>query len=352
MNLTGKVQDIIVNNLPALHRFIYLLNVVANYSVAQIAHAFATSPKVVEKALEAESINIERIVAAASKKIKISEMVDVDKIHDILMEDAVFTEVSVSVDAVVEEYIFEVCVPIRKKERRKRCGIVVFAGLFVAIIAICIIAYIDKENSSSEDLDNVLDTEEEDVDTETETDTNMTSEIEATHYADITIENYGVITVALDGNVAPETVENFVSLAESGFYDGLTFHRIMERFVMQGGDPNADGTGGSENTITGEFIANGVENYLSHIRGAISMARADDYNSASSQFFIVHEDNTESLDGLYACFGYVTEGMDIVDAICGEAEPTDSNGMISAENQPIITSIVITKVEDTTENVD
>ena len=131
-----------------------------------------------------------------------------------------------------------------------------------------------------------------------------------------------------------------MSLAESGFYDGLTFHRIIEGFMMQGGDPNGDGTGGAENTITGEFSDNGYENDLSHTRGAVSMARSSDYNSASSQFFIVQTDSTY-LDGSYAAFGYVTDGMDIVDAICADAQPTDDNGTISADEQPVITSITI-----------
>ena len=159
-------------------------------------------------------------------------------------------------------------------------------------------------------------------------------------YADIAIQDYGTVTVRLDRSAAPKTVDNFVSLAESGFYDGLTFHRIMEGFMMQGGDPDGNGTGGSDKTVVGEFSANGYDNPLSHTRGAISMARSRDYDSASSQFFIVHQDST-FLDGQYAAFGYVTEGMDVVDAICADAQPTDDNGTIPPEAQPVITSITI-----------
>ena len=162
-----------------------------------------------------------------------------------------------------------------------------------------------------------------------------------THHAEIEIQDYGTITVELDGDAAPITVQNFMDLANAGFYDGLTFHRIIAGFMMQGGDPNGNGTGGSENTIKGEFSANGVENGLSHTRGAISMARAQDPDSASSQFFICHADST-FLDGQYACFGYVTDGMDVVDAVCEAAQPTDDNGTIPAEAQPVITSIRIT----------
>ena len=163
---------------------------------------------------------------------------------------------------------------------------------------------------------------------------------ETTYYADIDIADYGVITVQLDQTVAPVTCANFVELAESGFYDGLTFHRIIKDFMMQGGDPAGNGTGGSENNIVGEFDSNGHENGLSHTRGVISMARAQDPNSASSQFFICHADS-DFLDGDYAAFGIVTEGLDVVDAVCENAKPTDNNGTIPAEDQPVITSVKI-----------
>ena len=159
--------------------------------------------------------------------------------------------------------------------------------------------------------------------------------------AEIAVKDYGTITVELDGDAAPETVKNFVSLAESGFYDGLTFHRIIDGFMIQGGDPNGDGTGGSEETIPGEFSANGFDNPLSHTRGTISMARSQDYDSASSQFFIMQED-TPSLDGQYAAFGHVTSGMEVVDAICQDAVNGDANGVLPAEDQPVIESITIT----------
>lgn len=159
-------------------------------------------------------------------------------------------------------------------------------------------------------------------------------------YADIEVADYGTITLELDPAAAPATVENFVNLAESGFYDGLTFHRIMEGFMIQGGDPLGNGTGGSDETIIGEFSQNGYDNPTSHVRGTVSMARSNDPDSASSQFFIVHADSV-FLDGAYAGFGHVTEGMDVVDAIAEDAQPIDSNGTIPAEEQPIITSITI-----------
>lgn len=158
--------------------------------------------------------------------------------------------------------------------------------------------------------------------------------------ATIEIKDYGTITVALDASAAPETVANFVSLAKSGFYDGLTFHRIMEGFMMQGGAPKEGSK--SPETIKGEFSANGVDNKLSHTRGAISMARANAYDSASSQFFIVHKDST-FLDGKYAAFGYVTSGIEVVDAVCEAAKPTDDNGSIPKDQQPVIVSVKISE---------
>lgn len=160
------------------------------------------------------------------------------------------------------------------------------------------------------------------------------------HHVEITVKDYGTISVELDADAAPISVTNFVKLAEEGFYDGLTFHRIIDGFMIQGGDPLGTGMGGSDETIKGEFSANGVENNLSHTRGAISMARAQNYNSASSQFFIVHEDST-FLDGQYACFGYVTEGIEVVDAICEAVPVTDNNGTVEKENQPVIESIKV-----------
>lgn len=157
---------------------------------------------------------------------------------------------------------------------------------------------------------------------------------------EIDVQDYGVIKLELDADTAPITVTNFVDLAKSGFYDGLTFHRIVSGFMIQGGDPLGNGTGGSENTIKGEFSNNGVENNISHVRGTISMARSMDNDSASSQFFIVHEDST-FLDGEYAAFGTVTEGMEVVDAICEKVPVEDDGETVAAENQPVITFIKI-----------
>lgn len=161
------------------------------------------------------------------------------------------------------------------------------------------------------------------------------------HHAEIVIAEYGKLELELDADVAPITVTNFVNLAKKGFYNGLTFHRIMSGFMIQGGDPNGDGTGGSEETIKGEFKSNGIENTMSHKRGVISMARTqNDPDSASSQFFIVQADS-DFLDGDYAAFGKVTAGMDIVDKICQSVQPIDNNGTVPADQQPKITAIKV-----------
>ena len=160
------------------------------------------------------------------------------------------------------------------------------------------------------------------------------------HHIKIKVKDYGTISVELDADVAPITVTNFVDLAKDGFYDGLTFHRIISGFMIQGGDPLGNGTGGSDKTIKGEFSENGVENSISHVRGTISMARSQDYDSASSQFFIMHKDNP-GLDGQYAAFGTVTKGMEVVDKICEDTQVEDENGTVAAENQPVIKSIKV-----------
>ncbi|MDE6568978.1 MAG: peptidylprolyl isomerase [Lachnospiraceae bacterium] len=160
------------------------------------------------------------------------------------------------------------------------------------------------------------------------------------HHVTIEIEKYGTIEAELDADIAPITVTNFMNLAKSKFYDGLTFHRIISGFMIQGGDPDGNGTGGSGKNIKGEFRSNGVENSLSHKRGVLSMARSADPNSASSQFFIMHQD-ADYLDGEYAAFGTVTKGIEIVDKICQDTPVVDDNGTVLAENQPKITKITV-----------
>ena len=237
-----------------------------------------------------------------------------------------------------------------KREARKKAliGLVIFAavvGVFIGIIfgAIAIADAIkDARRPESDDYSEYYVT-------------GAGKDYTAGHdvvYADIKVKGYGTITVLLDKTAAPKTVENFVNLAKEGFYDGLTFHRIMENFMIQGGDPDANGTGGKydengkKQTIVGEFSANGVTtNGFSHKRGVISMARGSGYDTASSQFFICNADASASLDGKYAAFGYVIDGLIIVDKITEDyikyADTENSNTIAKRRNQPVIESITI-----------
>lgn len=209
----------------------------------------------------------------------------------------------------------------------------------------------EGKTSSGKETSSVQTTSKEENNSQTEADGNKDASqqesddaegeyLSGKYTVDIVMKDKGTIRVELDADVAPITVTNFVKLVKEGFYDGLTLHRIMDGFMMQGGDPTGTGMGGSDEKIKGEFAANGVQNDLSHTRGAISMARSQKNDSASSQFFIVHEDST-FLDGQYACFGYVTEGMEIVDEICENAIVEDNNGTVLPENQPVIESITL-----------
>ena len=230
----------------------------------------------------------------------------------------------------------------KKMKMKVRKNILKILLTTVGMLGVCLAAGCGSGGADKEDtLKETEPPQTETLLTETEAGTVEDGELlSGLHHVEIHIQDMGIISVELDADSAPVTVTNLVNLAESGFYDGLTFHRIMDGFMMQGGDPEGTGMGGSEERIQGEFSANGVDNPLSHTRGAISMARAQDYNSASSQFFIVHEDSV-FLDGQYAAFGYVTDGMDIVDEICENTTGQDSNGVVPVENRPVIEKIVV-----------
>ena len=225
-------------------------------------------------------------------------------------------------------------------------GVIVAAGLIFGGIAL----FKNSNNAANADITSSGESQNtqgssENQSTQSVNATNQSSttepEFKATKHAQIEIKNYGTISLELYGEEAPITVNNFVKLANGGFYNGLTFHRIISGFMIQGGDPNGDGTGGSTENIKGEFSQNGVQNRILHTRGTISMARSSENDSASSQFFIMQQDATH-LDGAYAAFGRVTSGLEIVDKICENTPVTDSNGTVTAENQPVITSIKIT----------
>jgi len=213
----------------------------------------------------------------------------------------------------------------------------------IIIITVIIIAGVTIYIIANKNNDTVTTSKENENNQKIEEEKEMNNEpieyLSGKHNVEIEVKDLGVIALELDADIAPITVTNFIKLVKQGFYNGLTFHRIIDGFMIQGGDPLGNGMGGSSEKIKGEFIANGVANSISHVRGVISMARAGySYDSASSQFFIVHEDSL-FLDGQYASFGKVTSGMEIVDKIAENTQVEDSNGTVLKENQPIIKEI-------------
>lgn len=319
--ITENYAEFIFNQFSDLQKLIFTLHTAGGVDENLIAVITKLDVKTVKVALDAEKENVERICGAAN-----GGALTYNAICESFMRNEKYVTVSPETDKAVAVAIESIAAPIAKARSKKILSIVLIALTAVIIIAggVYLISSMygnDESSGSDSDISSSID-------------------MDVTYYADIDIKDYGTITVKLDQSQAPKTVENFVNLANSGFYDGLTFHRIIEGFMMQGGDPDGNGTGGSDQTIVGEFTANGYNNTISHKRGVISMARSDAYNSASSQFFIMHEDYT-GLDGKYAAFGYVTEGLDVVDAVCEAAEPTDGNGTIPANAQPVINKITI-----------
>ena len=169
--------------------------------------------------------------------------------------------------------------------------------------------------------------------------TDFTETNKRSDYVKITVKDHGDIVIRLRPDIAPETVKNFQSLVEKGFYDGLTFHRIYKNFMIQGGDPKGDGTGDSGTEIKGEFTENGFQNDLKHVRGVISMARGNEPDSASCQFFIC-DATSAHLDGKYASFGYVMAGMDTVDSIAAVEVQANSKG----EKSDPLKDVIIEKI--------
>lgn len=335
--ITAEQKNIFVNALKSINanqRIVVLLNLLCDYNTKKIADILKISEDKVQNSLEYGRENIKKQLRTSDSKFTKRDIIFLMTASaNIVKEVAAQAKIPDSIDSFLDEIVLSLAKP-QKSDKKKAWIVISAVAVFLVAVIVVFVITSNKSNGSagatndSASASNVSATIGE-------------SQAKGTHHAEINIKDYGVIKVELNGDVAPITVANFINLANSHFYDGLTFHRIIDGFMMQGGDPLGNGTGGSENTIKGEFSQNGVENNLSHTRGAISMARSTDMDSASSQFFIVQLDSTY-LDGQYACFGYVTDGMDIVDKICKNAVTTDSNGSVSAENQPVINSITIT----------
>ena len=335
--ITAEQKNIFVNALKSINanqRIVVLLNLLCDNNTKKIADILKISEDKVQNSLEYGRENIKKQLRTSDSKFTKRDIIFLMTASaNIVKEAAAQAKIPDSIDSFLDEIVLSLAKP-QKSDKKKAWIVISAVAVFLVAVIVVFVITSNKSNGSagatndSASASNVSATIGE-------------SQAKGTHHAEIDIKDYGVIKVELNGDVAPITVANFINLANSHFYDGLTFHRIIDGFMMQGGDPLGNGTGGSENTIKGEFSQNGVENNLSHTRGAISMARSTDMDSASSQFFIVQSDSTY-LDGQYACFGYVTDGMDIVDEICKNAVTTDSNGSVSAENQPVINSITIT----------
>lgn len=335
--ITAEQKNLFVNALKSINanqRIVVLLNLLCDYNTKKIADILKISEDKVQNSLEYGRENIKKQLRTSDSKFTKRDIIFLMTASaNIVKEAAAQAKIPDSIDSFLDEIVLSLAKP-QKSDKKKAWIVISAVAVFLVAVIVVFVITSNKSNGSagatndSASASNVSATIGE-------------SQAKGTHHAEINIKDYGVIKVELNGDVAPITVANFINLANSHFYDGLTFHRIIDGFMMQGGDPLGNGTGGSDNTIKGEFSQNGVENNLSHTRGAISMARSTDMDSASSQFFIVQSDSTY-LDGQYACFGYVTDGMDIVDEICKNAVTTDSNGSVSAENQPVINSITIT----------
>ncbi len=316
-----------LDKLSAYQRFTYLCAVVGGLSTAEIGAAMGEREAIARYCLETAAYIMSRMKAGA---------VRTDQIASLYKKQAEEWVLPAETDAACRQFIAQNTV---RQVPLWKIFVPIAAVLAVATLVLVLILSnggLTFTSGTSGDKGTTTTTTKQEGLIHGETSLDLSK----TYYADIDIQDQGVITVKLDPVSAPITVENFVTLAQDDFYDGLTFHRIIEGFMMQGGDPKGDGTGGSDKDIIGEFTSNGYDNTLKHTRGAISMARATPPDSASSQFFIMHETDAR-LDGKYATFGYVTKGMEIVDAICEAASPIDSNGSIARSEQPVINSIDI-----------
>jgi peptidyl-prolyl cis-trans isomerase B (cyclophilin B) len=308
----------------------------------QLADIFKIESFSMEKSWEEEERNVEMILAEFFGGQNHS--------YDDLMKELAANEktavVPETVDYVAKKVMDEIAAQAEKSEKKKD---VVYTAVFLVVGLLALVGIFrsrflknNEQFTESSDMTVVESTETSEAVEESIIINVELLDENATYYADIEMQNYGTIVIELDQKAAPITAANFVELAESGFYDGLTFHRILKGYMMQGGDPNGDGTGTSGKSIYGEFEANGYKNTISHKRGTISMARPDDFNGASCQFFIMQGDYV-LWNGYYAAFGTVLEGMEVVDAICDAGFTADGNGVVKAEEQPVINKITIRK---------
>lgn len=326
-----------IKAIPSNRRMALILNSALSYSTKRTAQALDIEENKaandIKYARELLKKSIQKVFGEISKSDMIFLLTATTNIlKDELSNAKVPAECSTSVESTID------CLALKQPVNKSLITAII--SIIIAILVIVGIVFAVASCSSNDTAQN--ETTQSTVSSTASSESNVSTDASITgkHNAEIKIKDYGTIKVELNGDKAPITVTNFINLAKKGFYDGLTFHRIIKDFMMQGGDPNGTGTGGSGTNIKGEFTQNGVNNDISLTRGCIAMARAQSYDSGSSQFFIVQKDYSAS-DGQYAGFGYVTDGMDIVDKICNSTQTTDSNGTVEKANQPVIESIKI-----------
>jgi|GEM_PF-94636 len=335
-----------IRALPAAAAWELVLRLIQNMNNKKIARIMDVDESYIKTIQKSEYESLETVYRLVTRKGVHCPAPTKELIQAAFENEIENFKVPEEVESRVNEYIAERSDPPKKKINIKKLCLIAIPAVIIIVIALALLikpkANQQIASESSADMLNIEAIKSAGVTYVTENPESLDPNL--IYFADIDIKDHGVITIMLYHDYAPITTANFIKLSTEDFYDGLTFHRIMSGFMMQGGDPLGNGQGGSSQNIVGEFVQNGHPNYLSHARGAVSMARATDYNSASSQFFIVHEDSS-FLDGQYAAFGYVVSGMDIVDTICTSARPTDGNGTIPKDEQPVMNDVSIWSVE-------
>lgn len=300
---------LILDKLTPLQKFVFLFASVGSLGKKDIAYATGLDVKTTDVLIDAVKGNIKRMSSDKFDFDKMSTVFSTEKQSPVFPEDC-----DRKVHGVIDKLSTQ-----NENSRKKKLSVIIAIAIALCLLivgtgVVCAFKYSDKFNP------------------------------EGVYRAKIVVEDYGSIIIEMDAKNAPITVENFFNLVKSNFYDGLTFHRISPNFLIHGGSPDGTNWGASANNIYGEFSENGFENGLSHTRGVVSMARSEHYDSGSCQFFILKSDLTE-IDGKFAAFGRVVKGMEVVDKMCEDANPIDSNGTISPQNQPVIKKITISRVK-------
>lgn len=339
-----------LSNLPALQRLIFVLHTVGNWGALRIAKVLQFDSSIIRTALDTEPDTFSQLQHLSGREY----YNDYDEILQMFIRWEGENKIPESADRQILEAIEALVSPQAEQAKRRKISIAVFCAVVCIGLLAVILRAVDFSGLKKEDTEQTTEAVEDDEnpdaeETETTVDPNAPYspaklDSDVTYYADIEIEGYGTIVIQLDQEAAPITCANFVELAEMGYYDFLTIYSITDGSMIQGGDPSIGSSVTVSRHIVGEFSENGYDNPLSHTAGAISMVRSNDYDSASSAFSILRTDRTD-MDGKYAVFGYVVEGMDVLEDIYSGVM-ADDTGYIDEENQPIIDSLYIREEEN------